>query len=68
MKKVNLNKIEKVKRFVHIAANKVDDVVLKHDNYVVNGKSILGVFSLDLSKPVELITKDCTDFEEFLVK
>ena len=30
-------------------------VKVKHDTYVVDGKSILGMFSLDLSNPVDVI-------------
>lgn len=55
MVKVNLNQVELAKDFVSTMSKLDDvDVFLKHDTYVVNGKSILGVLSLDLSKEVEV--------------
>ena len=52
--KVCINTIEKVKRFAAIAAKCKADITLKHDKYIVDGKSIMGIFSLDLSKPIDL--------------
>lgn len=31
------------------------DVEAQNDKYVINAKSIIGLFSLDLSKPIELV-------------
>lgn len=31
------------------------DVEARNDKYVINAKSIIGLFSLDLSKPIELV-------------
>lgn len=61
---ISLSSIETVKKFVNIA-NKYDFQILLHsDKYIINGKSIMGIFSLDLSKPVRLeVESDCT--EEF---
>lgn len=56
MKTVNisLNTIEKVKTFVNII-NKYDfDFDLISGRYVIDAKSIMGIFSLDLSKPITL--------------
>ena len=57
MKKINvsLNSIEKVKTFVN-DINRFDcDFDLVSGRYVIDAKSIMGIFSLDLSKPIELI-------------
>lgn len=51
---LNLNDMSKVKEFVSIAQNITEDVVLRSGKFAVNGKSIMGVFSLDLSKPITL--------------
>jgi len=52
--RVSLNSVDKVKRFVNLT-NKFDcDFDLVSGRYVIDGKSILGIFSLDLSKPIEL--------------
>ena len=56
MKTVNisLNTIEKVKTFVN-TINKYDfDFDLISGRYVIDAKSIMGIFSLDLSKPITL--------------
>lgn len=54
MCKVLLNSIEKVKKFVNITSNFEVDVFLRAGRYVIDAKSIMGIFSLDLTKPMEL--------------
>ncbi len=59
-----LHSINDVKNFVN-AVNKYDfDVDLTSGRYVVDAKSIMGIFSLDLSKPiqVEIHCEDCSVF------
>ena len=60
MKSINiyLNSIDKVKSFVNIIAAVEGDLDLASDRYVVDAKSIMGIFSLDLSKPVRLDIHD----------
>ena len=61
-----LKSINDVKDFVNIV-NKYDfDVDLTSGRYVVDAKSIMGIFSLDLSKPikVETHTEDSNKFYE----
>lgn len=55
--KVNLPSIDSVKRFVAASMQFDGEVDLTSDRYVVDGKSIMGVFSLDLSKPVNCSIK-----------
>ncbi len=51
---VSLNSIDKVKHFVN-DLNRFDcDFDLVSGRYVIDAKSILGIFSLDLAKPIEL--------------
>lgn len=45
-----------IKRFVDITSQYGEDLNLVHDRYVVDAKSILGIFSMDLSKPIELVS------------
>lgn len=54
---INLNELSKVKEFVAVTQNLVEPVILRSGEYVVDAKSILGILSLDLSKPVELEIK-----------
>ena len=56
MKSVNvcLNTVEKVKGFVNTISPLDGDFDLVSDRYVVDAKSIMGIFSLDLSKALRL--------------
>ena len=56
MKTVNisLNSIDKVKAFVNDVTKFDTDFDLISGRYVIDAKSIMGIFSLDLSKPIEL--------------
>ncbi|HEY9062490.1 MAG TPA: HPr family phosphocarrier protein [Pseudobacteroides sp.] len=59
-----LKSINDVKDFVNMV-NKYDfDVDLTSGRYVVDAKSIMGIFSLDLAKPikVDVHSDDCEKF------
>ena len=51
---IRLNSIGEVKEFNRIAATVPGDVDLHSGRYCVDAKSIMGIFSLDLSKPINL--------------
>lgn len=53
--KVNLSEIEKVKEFVNLASKQNCDLDLVSGRHVIDAKSIMGVFSLDLSKPIDFV-------------
>ena len=57
-----------VKDFVNIVQKYAFEIDLRCDRYVVDAKSILGIFSLDLSKPinVEIHSDDCAELLEEL--
>ena len=56
-----LSDIETVKRFVTFVSQFEFPVTLFSDKYIVNGKSIMGIFGLDLSKPVQIeVPENCT--------
>lgn len=57
-KKVLLNTVENVKKFVTAVSRIPEDISLKSGKYIVDAKSIMGIFSLDLSKPIDLVTDD----------
>ena len=65
-----LSSINDVKDFVNIVSTYDFDVDLTSGTYVVDAKSIMGIFSLDLSKPikVEVHSDDCDKFMEELDK
>ena len=52
--KININSIDKVKSFVNTVAKFDNDFDLVAGRYVIDAKSIMGIFSLDLSKPIDL--------------
>ena len=51
---ISLNSIGKVKSFVNAITQFDYDFDLISGRYVIDAKSIMGIFSLDLSKPLEL--------------
>ena len=51
---ISLNSIGKVKSFVNIISQFDSDFDLISGRYVIDAKSIMGIFSLDLSKPIDL--------------
>ena len=70
---LSLNCINDVKDFVNIVSKYDFDIDLTSGRYVVDAKSIMGIFSLDLSKPIkaEIHSDDCEQFvkeiEKFIV-
>ena len=52
--KISLNSIDKVKAFVNDIARFDSDFDLVSGRYVIDAKSIMGIFSLDLSKDIDL--------------
>lgn len=52
--KISLNSIEKVKSFVNAITRFDVDFDLVSGRYIIDAKSIMGIFSLDLSKPIDL--------------
>lgn len=61
-----LNTTESVKSFVNIISKFDYDMDLRCGRYVVDAKSILGIFSLDLNRPVvlEVHSDECDDLIE----
>lgn len=65
MKTINvlLSSINDVKNFVNTVSKYDFDIDLISGRYIVDAKSIMGIFSLDLTKPikVEIHTENCED-------
>lgn len=68
--KISLAAINDVKEFVNKVMKYDFDVDLISGRYAIDGKSIMGIFSLDLSKPIELKvhTDDTAEFEKDIEK
>jgi phosphotransferase system HPr-like phosphotransfer protein len=65
--KVLLNEVETVKRFNQVANNFSSDIDVFRDRYIIDAKSLMGLFVLDLSKPlnVRLISDDKDEIKQF---
>lgn len=61
---IRLSTISDVKKFVTIANSHTYDIDLLSGRYVIDAKSIMGIFSLDLSQPITIQT-DCSDDDSF---
>lgn len=76
MKTVNveITTIEDVKKFVSTVAKCDYDVDIISGRYAIDAKSIMGIFSLDLSKPLEMRihSDDCDELlaalDKYIIK
>ncbi len=72
--KINISTIDDVKNFVSIVTRCDYDVDIISGRYAIDAKSIMGIFSLDLSKELTLNihSDDCSDFldeiDKYVVK
>ena len=64
--RISLNSIDKVKNFVNTVSSFDTDFDLVSGRYVIDAKSIMGIFSLDLSKPIDLTIHSSDDIHEIL--
>ncbi len=64
--KISLNSIDKVKSFVNDISRFSTDFDLVSGRYVIDAKSIMGIFSLDLSKPIDLSIHAEEDVDQIL--
>jgi hypothetical protein len=65
--KVLLNKFEDIQKFVRIANTYDSDINVYKGHYIIDGKSLLGVMSLNLSETieVEINSKNELDVDSF---
>ena len=63
---ISLNSIGKVKSFVNTISQFEYDFDLISGRYVIDAKSIMGIFSLDLSKPIELAIHADENLDEIM--
>ena len=67
-KNIQLTTVERVKDFVNTVAEFDFEVDLISGRYHVNGKSIMGIFSLDLTKGIQLEAEAPADQEGAFLK
>lgn len=63
---ISLNSIDKVKSFVNTITKYDNDFDLVSGRYVIDAKSIMGIFSLDLSKPIDLAIHAESNMDEIM--
>ncbi len=63
---ISLNSIDKVKSFVNDITKFDAEFDLVSGRYVIDAKSIMGIFSLDISKPITLNIHTESDVTEIL--
>lgn len=56
--KIQLDSIDKIKKFVNLVSSLDCELDLVSGRYVIDAKSIMGIFSIDLSQPIELHIHD----------
>lgn len=54
-KKIHINTIDDIKRFNQAVISADCDVDLTHGRYTVDAKSLMGIMTLDLTKPVGIV-------------
>lgn len=54
---LKLKNPNEIKKFVDITSQFGEDLSLVHDRFIVDAKSILGIFSMDLSRPIDLVSE-----------
>lgn len=65
---IRLNTVDEIKEFVSIVNTFKADAVIKNEKYVVDAKSILGIFSLNLSSTLILTMEHPSEREVNLLK
>ncbi len=72
---IKLSTVEQIRSFINKVERYSFTVDLKSGRYLVDAKSIMGIFSLDLLQPITLIaetdendTKFLEDMKEFIVE
>ncbi|MBR4590370.1 MAG: HPr family phosphocarrier protein [Bacteroidaceae bacterium] len=74
---ISINTIDKVKRFVNLTNRCEADVDIISGRLLVDAKSIMGIFSMDLTRPMTLIVHESNIekleeykklFEEFIIE
>ncbi len=51
---INLNDFTKARKFINEASKFISYIDVIRDRYIIDGKSAIGIFTIDLSKPVDV--------------
>lgn len=64
--RISLDSIDKVKHFVNDISRFDTDFDLVSGRYVIDAKSIMGIFSLDLARPISLDIHAADNLDEIM--
>ena len=70
---VSLTQVNQVQQFVNVVSKAPYDVDMVSGRYTINAKSLLGIYSLDLNRPLRVVmySDDCEELKkeqaEFMV-
>lgn len=64
---LNLNTLEKVKKFTNVVNGFNSDIDIIRDRYIIDAKSVIGIYTIDLTKPVtvRIISDDKAEIARF---
>lgn len=60
---VNLNDFTKARKFLNETSKFYSDIDVIRDRYIIDGKSAIGIFTLDLSRPVDVEIHSADEYE-----
>ena len=69
---ISLTQVNQVQKFVIVVSKVPYDVAMVSGRYTINAKSLLGIYSLDLNRPLQVVmySDDCEalkkELEEFM--
>ncbi len=67
---ISLTQVNQVQQFVNVVSKVPYDVDMVSGRYTINAKSLLGIYSLDLNRPLQVVmySDDCEDLKKELVE
>ena len=67
---ISLTQVDQVQQFVNVVSKVPYDVDMVSGRYTINAKSLLGIYSLDLNRPLQVVmySDDCEDLKKELAE
>lgn len=65
---ISLTQVNQVQQFVNVVSKVPYDVDMVSGRYTINAKSLLGIYSLDLNRPLQVVmySNDCEELKKEL--
>ena len=67
---ISLTQVNQVQQFVNVVSKVPYDVDMVSGRYTINAKSLLGIYSLDLNRPLQVVmySDDCEELKKELAE